>query len=619
MTPLRSLLLMLVSLLGVALLTSGTAAQGPSGSLEVLLASPGQGETFYAAPTGVLTSVPISGRVISYDAPVDLTSVELTLTFIDETGAAVESRVPVGADGYFHIWATINPHNSLPTIEIHEADLCLTCHNFGQIAVPGGTVQLLVHARTPDGLTGSAVRQIRLDRGVFRTLMVQVEGLPEDVQGAQVVASTTIYEWRPRSFYASVLDGRAMVNIEGLSYADLTYQVSLTPVVAGDTRYEAEPQTVVLPAGVSVLSPVTLTARPVRGAVSGWVVDGVSGAGASATILAVDLLTGAARRTMTAEDGAFRLDDLAVSEYALLARSSKGFHLPVRCDLRQAPLQEALIHLTRGGTATLQGTVTLDNQPLPFAQATIPGLATAQADPLSGTFELAAVPAEGMVTVEIAAAGCYGRRLEVQAGDLGSVALTLRPDTTVITRGGSRLYLPEATLATHHDDEITLQQGVLWVSGETGAATQDFVVRIGDYRLLGTGASFAVEAVVGALPRLYVSRGIVTAVHRNGEPVSISAGQALILSGGAARPVVLAPGAGALLRAIGGSVARFELEPPVMDRLVTIAWQVARGIAQLLMLGAYAITFIGMPVLLIGGAAIWLRGRHHHRHHPTDS
>jgi len=602
----RSLLLIGVCLLAGAILAGNVAAQGAGGSLEVQLASPGQGEIFYAAPGGVITSVPISGRVVSYDTPVNLATVELTLTFIDETGAMSEIHTPVGADGYFHLWATINPAGLVPILDDHLNDICLTCHVRGEIDIPNNVSRLLVHARTPDGLTGTAVRRIRMDRGAFRPLNVRVAGLPENAPEAQVIASTTIYEWRPRSFYAGVQAGEATVTVEGLSYADLIYRVALQPVIVGDTLYRAEPQNVTLPAGAARPPAVTLTALPVRGTITGRVVDGVSGAGVSATVLALDLLTGASRTAETAEDGTFALTDLPVSELLLAARSSAGFHVPGEYDLRQAPAQEAVIHLTRGGSATLRGAITLDGRPLPFAQAAVAGLIAAQADPLSGAFEVAGAPAEGELEVEITAAGCYSQRLAAADRDLGTVALTLRPDTTVLTQGGSRLYLPARTRATHSGGVVHLEQGVLWVIGESGATAPGFEILAGDYRLSGSGADFAIEALPDALPRLYVSRGEVTAVTAGGEPVTVAAGQTLALTGAAPHPADLAPGAGALLRAVGGNVASFEPEPPLADRVAATAWQVVAATARVFMLGAYAITFVIMPALLILGAGAWL-------------
>nr|MBN1228993.1 hypothetical protein [Anaerolineae bacterium] len=600
-------LLIGVSLL-LGLLAGGYAtAQETANVLEIHLASPGQGEIFYTAPTGVLTSVPVSGRVVSYEVPVDLSTVELTLNLIDADGEVVETQIPVAEDGYFHTWVTINTYTAVPTIEIHEFDLCLTCHEFGEVVMPTNVTQLLVHARTPDNLTGSVVRDIKLDHGEFRTLEVQVEGLPETSMPVQIVAGTTVYEWRPRSFFADVVDGLANVSIEGLTYADLSYEIMLTPIVIDATLYETEPQTLTLPAGSTVLPSVTLTARPVRGTIEGQVVTGMPAVGVeAASVLAVDLLTGSGYSAVTAEDGSFSLEDLPVSELVLLAQSSAGMHVPAQVDLRERVAHDTAIHLVNGGPDTLRGQVVLAGEPVPFAQALVEGLLPAQVDPLSGVFALAALPEAEPVEVTITAAGCYSQQMLVSERDLGLLALVLHPDTTVRQQGGARLYLPAETRATTSGDEVRLDEGVLWVVSQTPANAPGPTILAGDYRLSGQGASFAVEALPGALPRLYVRQGSVTAVHAERESMTVAEGQTLTLTGANSRPVDLAPGAGALLREIGGSVGRLELQPSVSERVQAALWQGMAAAARLLMLGAYAITFAGMPALVIAGIVMQL-------------
>jgi hypothetical protein len=605
----RTLLLIGVCLLAGVTLAGNAAAQEQEDSLEVQLASPGQGEIFYAAPGGVITSVPISGRVVSYDTPVELETVELTLTLIDNAGATTELQPPVGADGYFHVWATINPRGLVPILDDHQNDLCLTCHIQGELDMPTSVSQLLVHARTPDGLTGSAVRQITLDRGTPRSLGVSVVGLPEAAREARVMASTTIYEWRPRSFYGNLQDGQAAVTVEGLHYADLTYQVALVPILVGDTRYESDPVTVMLRAGTTEAPMVTIIARPVRGTITGRVVDGASREGVGATVLALDLLTGASRTAATAEDGSFELTDLPVSRHVLLAQSSAGFHVPGEYDLRQNTAQEATIHLSSGRSSTLRGTLTLDGHPMPFAQATVAGLIAAQADPLSGAFEVAAVPVEGEIEVEISAAGCFSQRLTSTERDLGTVALALHPATTVLTRGRYRLYLPAATLATHTGGIVGLQQGVLWVTGDPGGSMPGFEIRVGDYRLSGPGADYAIEALPDALPRLYVSQGEVAAARADGEPIMVAAGQTLTLASGVIFPATLVEGAGPLLRSLAGSVAGFELPPTAEEQRDALIKQVVVTIARGFLIGAYAIGYLIMPAAIVIGFALFLRRR----------
>jgi len=278
------------------------------------------------------------------------------------------------------------------------------------------------------------------------------------------------FDWRRRTFYGTVVDGQAAIPVERLTYGDLTYEVWLVPVIVNGTRFTTAPEPVVVRGGQESPASVTLHARPERGSITGTVVDGASGEGLEAALLVVDLASGAAQTTTAAADVHFMFDDLPVAEHALLARRADGFHLPQRHDLAEASTVETRLRLTRAGTAVLRGVVTFEGEPLPFAQAEVEGLPAAQADPMTGAFALDAVAGEGELSVEVAAAGCYGVRLNTTARDLGEITLALHEDTTVIERGGSRLYVPAQSSITRDGDRMVLQGGVLWVTGAAPSA-----------------------------------------------------------------------------------------------------------------------------------------------------
>ncbi len=580
---------------------SGAARAQPA--LEIRLASPGEGETFYMAPGGYLTSIPIAGQVISRGQPLQPETIQLTLQLINEAGAVVDAAATLNDAGYFETWATITAADALsPVIEVHETDLCPRCHRHGDFDLPAGVTRLIVHARAEDGRTASATRELRLDRGRLRPLTVQVNGLPPEVTGAKVMATTRLYEWRRRSGFGDVTAAAATVQIETLTFSDLVYEVSLLPLVWEGVRYTTPVETLVVGAATDDEPlAVSLTAQPSLGTLSGRVVAGLSSQGVEASLLAVRLDSGAAYTTQTsAPDGVFALTDLPIAEYLLLARAPGVFQLPQRLTPGSDDLT---LHLTAAGADTLRGRVTLDGQPHPFAQITAAGLPTAYADPLTGQFEVDAVDMNRAASADIAAAGCYGVRLDTLKPEVGEVALALRDDTQVVTQSGTRLYLPAASRVTRAGDTYTLEQGVLWATTSSDAAAV-VTVRVGDYVLRGK-AAFAVEKLPNALPRLYVSQGEVEAVYQDSR-IPVAAGQTLALIGGRT-PAALAPGAGALLRSAGGSAARFELPSSSAQQLESSIKHLVVVVAQVIMALAMGISLLALPVTALAGVVLYYR------------
>lgn len=600
----------LAFILVVALGGASAGAQDTLDDLIIVISSPGEGETFYTSGSFQL-SMPIAGRVFSYSAPLDPKTVRVSLELIDAAGERASLTVPLDDRGFFNVRASmLSRSGAWPSDDPHAEMVCGECHQaIVGMALPENVTHLVVSAHAADGRSGQATRSLQFDFGTPRDLNVTIDGLPGDSQSiAQVSATTLIYQWRRRTFFSPVVDGQAMLAIEGLAHTDLTYEVSLPPVIQNETLYTAPAQTVLVRAGQDIM-PITLVAQPTRGSLAGQIVNGTSStAGVRAEVLAVDLKTGAGRTAQTDDDGSFAFDDMPVAEHALLARAPGGFHLPQHFDLVKSIAVETTVHLIPAGTAVLQGRVMLNGQPLPFAQATTAGMPTAHADPLTGMFELDGVDADGVLETEITAAGFYGVAVSSAERDLGDIHLVLRPDTRVIERDGWRLYIPNATRLTEDNGAYTLRNGVFWVTGAGAAETALFKAE--GFSLQGHSADFAVENIAGALPRLYVSQGDVL-VTRAGwdEPLTVSAGQTLTLQAGQARPADLVPGAGALLRQVAGSVARFELAPsPEAQQSAAVSSAVAT-VAQVFMLLAVFITYIALPLLLIGGGVYFVYRR----------
>lgn len=594
----------------VALGGAAAGAQDAADDLTIVISSPGEGETFYTSGSFLL-SMPISGRVFSYSAPLDPKTVRVTLELVDAAGERDTQTVRLDDRGFFNARATMLSHTSAwPSDDPHAEMVCGECHQpIAGLALPVDVTHLVVTARAEDGRSGQTTRSMQFDHGTPHLLNVTVEGLPADSRiSAQVSATTLIYEWRRRTFYSPVVDGQAALTVEGLTHADLTYEVFLPPVILNETRYVAPAQTVIVRAGQEA-APVTLVAQPTRGSIAGQVVKGMSaGAGVSAEVLVVDLNTGAGRTAQAGADGRFALDDLPVAEHALLARAAGGFHLPPRFDLVKTAAVETTVHLMPAGAAVLQGRVLLDGRPLPFAQATAAGMPAAHADPLTGAFALDGVDADGALETEIAAAGCYGAAVSSAARDLGDISLTVRPDTRVVERDGWRLYIPHATRMTEANGAYSLASGVFWVTGADSASGPAISAR--GFSLQGRGADFSVEDVAGAQARLYVSQGDVLVTRAGwGEPLTVSAGQTLTLAGEQPRPADLVPGAGALLRQIAGPVARFELAPSAAAQQSAAVSGLVTAVAQVFIALAAFITYVVMPGLLIGGGVYFVYRR----------
>jgi hypothetical protein len=239
-------------------------AQGSStGDLTILIASPGEGETFYAAAGGYILAVPITGQVVSYDAPLDSETVDLSLEFINSTGEQVQITAPLAANGRFEVWTSIlSIDRPFVSTDIHDEDNCAICHRLEvDLTLPDEIAQLVVHARSEDGRVGRAVRHFRLDRGTYRNLVVQVEGLPPGTDEFRVEATTLIYDWRRLTFYGTVSNGQATIPVEALAYADLTYEVSLEPHVVAEIHYTSASKSVVVHGGAAMFPDVYITCR----------------------------------------------------------------------------------------------------------------------------------------------------------------------------------------------------------------------------------------------------------------------------------------------------------------------------------------------------------------------
>jgi Fe-S cluster assembly iron-binding protein IscA len=247
--------------------------------------------------------------------------------------------------------------------------------------------------------------------------------------------------------------------------------------------------------------------------------------------------------------------------------------------------------------------VTLDGEPLPFAQIVVEGFPPAHADPISGVVELDAVE-EGPIQIEVTAAGCYGLQYETSERDLGEIPLTLHGDTVVIERGGSRLFIPAQSAVVDSENVIHLQHGVLWVRNTGTVDENPLRIQVGEYGLEGYSANFAVERLAGARARLYVSDGKVLVTGSSAAAMYVMMEQTLVLEDVSANPVYLAFGSGALLRAVAGSISHFEAAPTASEQFSSSILQITESLAKVLMLSAYVISFVVLPGIVIALIAI---------------
>ncbi|MBN2148055.1 MAG: hypothetical protein JW726_11730 [Anaerolineales bacterium] len=581
-------------------------------ALTILIASPSEGATFYAAPDRFRLAMPITGQVVSYTEHLDPTTVEVHLELVSRDGSQFEMDVPVNEEGRFHVWASLlSPDLPWPSDDFHVREMCGECHRkYVDLSMPENISHLVITARAADGRTGQAIRNIRFDLSYRLPLEVTVEGLPENAQDIQITATTLLYDWRRRSVIDEVLDGKTTLMVESLRYVDLTYTVSMVPAVIDGILYQAEPREVSVPAATEGSISLTLTAVSHKGEITGRVLESGTGTGLAASLLLVETASGNSRVTRAAADGAFVFADLPIVEYALLAKTPGYVQLPARLNLAEEPVANVETFLIPAGSMTLQGTALHDSMPLPFVEAAIDGLPVAYGNPLSGAFSFPAVPIvddSNAIAVEISAAGYYSARITATDGDLGEIKLALRTDTRVVEHGDTRLYIPAATRLREIEDAYILERGVFWVTSPIDSPPAPFHISVGVYDLVGEGASFAVERLTGAPARVYVRSGQVQAMKDGLDtPLTITAGETMALDADTTSPVALANGAGALLRSLAGAVTRFELPPSPEEQRNAIIKQVVVTIARGFMVGAYAIAYVLMPAAIVIGIVLTL-------------
>ncbi len=601
-----------ILILGLLVTSGPVYAQDFSGEeLTVILASPGEGETFYTAKSGFRISVPIIGQVISYNRPLHPETVEVTVELVEADGTRSLVAAPLDDSGRFWIWASLlSTGLPYPSMDTHDEEVCGECHRpWADIAMPIDVTEVVVSARAADGRTGQATRRLQFDRGEYREMPVVVEGLPEDSQNVLVRANTILYEWRPRMFYAAVADGQATLSVEGLFHTDLNYTVSMVPQVINGTEYSTEPVTTVVPAGGRADQPIMLMAHPTRGEITGRLVEAGTNHGLQADVLLVNLTGGESQAIEVGEDGTFDISDLDIARYALQAQADGFFHLPYTVNLAEDRSADIRVHLIPGPSGRVEGTVMAGGRPLPFAEAQIAGYPPSQADPLTGHFVINAVDLEEPVTLDVLAAGYYSVRIPDVGTDVGLVELTPLGDTQITQIGQAQLFQPAASVVRHEGNTVILDRGVAWVTGASGA---DVRLQVGQYLLQSSDADYGVESLPGALPRLYVSRGEVQVqLLSGGAPRQVAAGQTLALDNDTQRPVDMLPGEGAILRGNAGSVSIFRLAPTADEQRDAAAKQTVTVIAQGFMLLAYLITLVILPlaVIVIGGTYLARRLR----------
>ncbi len=226
--------------------TSKLGLSSPSQDLAVTIGAYGNGEHLYSRGD-VIALVPISGNVVYTGG--DVTRVDIQLKVTTGNGTAEILHTNPGSDGIFTFNLSLSPQGNEPP-ELATADgwrrsECLMCHDKTLKFVPTlpvGDVILSITATAPTGEIATDTRWIVNDESKTATIPVSITlENGEPVSQLPIQASTTLYQWRGRTFLDSTdSEGQASLHVEALSDNQTTYQVSVPPTVIDGVLYQSK-------------------------------------------------------------------------------------------------------------------------------------------------------------------------------------------------------------------------------------------------------------------------------------------------------------------------------------------------------------------------------------------
>lgn len=571
--------------------------------IAIVLASPGNGETFYAMGNTLAPEI-ISGRVY-YKDEAHLAEIKVRLDIISngQTTATLETHPTANGDFTFNV--AVNP-TSPPSYSSKPATRqCTQCHDdsLAQAGIPTGTVHFLVTAITPNGQQATDSRWARVDSSENIAFPVQIvdSETGEPLAGLSVEATAILYEWRERfGRGTSDMDGIIQLELEKLSQASTTYELIIPPQILNGMLYVNPNAATVTLDPAKNETPITLTARAMKGRI-----DGILTTGDSTQFWAIQLPAGPVHQVTLTAQNTFTFEDVPVGEYLLTADvfALAGQNLsavPQRVNLFKSPRTQVKISPT--AVTPLSGFITAkDESFLPFTWLNAGDREIIQAaDPSSGRFLIPSLPPE-INFVTASAPGYYA--LPQVISDVDSTLefqLKPRPETQFIAWNDGRVVLPPETIGTVNGLEFDLKSGWLW--GESNTATNSVKVRLPNLDVEIANGRFALEYPASGTGWLYVLQGVAK-VSGNGNQaqVSVRSGEMIALTG-EADPIPMEP---TVIMALHPALEKLPIneviEPTLAAKIQLWLAKTGIGILQIITFITYILSLATLSLIILRG------------------
>lgn len=503
-----------------------------NGEVAIVLASPGNGETFYVMNNFMSPEI-ISGRVYYRDRET-ITKIKVHLDIISNGQITASLETFPTESGDFNFNVAINPESPPSYSSKPATRQCIICHDdtLAQAGLPTGTIKFLVTATTPDGQQASDERWARIDSSEETTLSVKVvdEETRKPLPGLLVEASTILYEWRDR-YGNGITDSNANVELklEQLSQAPTVYDLSIPPQILNGSLF-ASPQAVTITLTPhSDIPKITLTALAMKGQINGIINPPVSLA--NADIWTIHLPDGPVYQTSLAQ-GRYAFKDIPIGKYVItldpFALADYNIYTATHTvDLFESMNTTSSFTLTEG--RTFSGTVfAKDGGFLPFAW--IDSGSIHASDPISGKY-LFHEPEASFVTVS--APGYYSLSQNMTAlNENPDIQLTPRSETKFLQWGNGQIVLPPETKASFNRLDIDMEYGWLW--GENDQASNTLLINVQGLQISIAEGRFALEYPANGTGWLYIYKGeAMVAENSDQAQVRVRSGEMIALTRGA--------------------------------------------------------------------------------------
>lgn len=576
--------------------------------MAVNIASPSNGETLYVKLGSTAPAI-VVGKVFHADIKEDVT-VHLDVWSGNQKISSLSTALD--ANDKFKFDLSINPMGGLPyTVKPGGPD-CISCHDDykSQGGMPNGEVRLVVTATTTDGRIASDERWLRVDTSGEAVVPVQVvdEITKEPLPGLKIQASTVLYEWRDRfDGVVSDANGNAQLQLEALSQATTTYDISIRPEVYNGTLYTSrEPVQVTLEPGATSHPVVTLMAHAQMGQITGSIAGGDAPLALAGTnVWAVQLPAGPVYQTRLTSQNTFSFHDIPVDKYLVLPDATALAQKDISIAGQEVDLASSLqsdLSFTFTKVSPLSGRVLTQNGvPLPFAWVTLnqDGI-TQPISPFTGNYRISNLPLDPFV-LTASAPGYYSKSQVITSSQTAvDFDLALRPETRLLAWGDGQVVLPSETNAFAEGLTIKLEQGWLW---GTGAATQPLTIQLPEGEITISRGRFALEAPKVGVAWLYIYQGQAQILSDGDQDlVKVGSGQMIALQKGSL-PIDMQESVTQALHPILGKAPIFEIIQPTLKARIQ-NWLVRTGIgtAQMVTFITYflsLVTLLAIPLVML--------------------